>query len=85
MIVADRTIVVEVISPPSAHSDTSAKLIGYFKLPSVQHYLVVDPDARSVTHHARAADGSIAATTVTDGPLRLDPPGLTIAVSGLFA
>jgi Uma2 family endonuclease len=45
-------IVVEVISPTSAHSDTSAKLIGYFKLPSVQHYLVIDPDARTVTHHS---------------------------------
>ncbi|RAI40785.1 hypothetical protein CH341_23085 [Rhodoplanes roseus] len=85
MIVADPVIVVEVISPSSAHSDTSAKLIGYFKLPSVRHYLVVDPDARSITHHARGADGAVAATTLTDGTLRLDPPGLMVPVAGLFA
>lgn len=77
-------IVVEVISPSSAHSDTSAKLIGYFKLPSVHHYLVIDPDARCVTHHARAADGTVTARTLTAGPLRLDPPGLVVEVAGFF-
>jgi Uma2 family endonuclease len=84
MIVADPVIVVEVISPSSAHSDTSAKLIGYFKLAGVRHYLVIDPDARSVTHHARAADGSVVARTLTTGALHLDPPGLVVEVAGLF-
>ena len=31
------TVVVEVLSPTSAHSDTSAKLIGYFKIASIRH------------------------------------------------
>lgn len=84
MTVTDPVIVVEVISPTSAHSDTSAKLIGYFRLPSVQHYLVIDPDARSITHHARAADGNVLANTLTTGPLRLDPPGLVVEVADLL-
>lgn len=54
MLIAAPVIVVEVLSPSTAHSNTSAKLIGYFKLASVAHYLVVDPDTRSLTHHARA-------------------------------
>ena len=51
MIVPNPVIVVEVLSPTTAHTDTSAKLIGYFKLASVHHYLIVDPDARTITHH----------------------------------
>src|ERR1043165_7027897 len=84
MTVPDPVIVVEVISPTSAHSDTSAKLIGYFKLPSVQHYLVIDPDARTVTHHSRGADGTIASATRASGALQLDPPGLAVALTDLF-
>lgn len=84
MKVPDPVIVVEVISPTSAHSDTSAKLIGYFRLPSVKHYLIIDPEARTVTRHSRAADGSIAAVTLASGALQLDPPGLTIDVTDLL-
>ncbi len=82
--VTDPVIVVEVISPSSAHTDTSAKLIGYFKLASVRHYLVIDPDGRTVTHHARTAEGQISAQTHAIGTLRLDPPGLTLDVAMLF-
>jgi Uma2 family endonuclease len=84
MTVTDPLIVVEIISPTSVHSDTSAKLVGYFKLASVQHYLVIDPDARTVTHHTRTADGRISAQTLAAGTLRLDPPGLTLEVAALF-
>jgi Uma2 family endonuclease len=76
-------IVVEVISPTSRHSDTSAKLIGYFKLPSVRHYLVINPDTRSLTHHTRGNE-TVTALTLSSGMLRLDPPGLTIEVADLF-
>ena len=84
MKIPDPVIVVEVLSPSSKHMDTSAKLIGYFKLPSVCHYLFVDPDARRVTHHRRTASGTVVADTLTSGIIRLDPPGLTIEVPDLF-
>jgi Uma2 family endonuclease len=73
-------IVVEVLSPTTAHHDTSAKLIGYFRLSSVQHYLVIDPEARTVTHHARGEMPVI----VTEGFLKLDPPGLEVTVRDLL-
>ena len=38
--VSNPVIVVEVFSPTTAHSDTSAKLIGYFKVPTVAHYII---------------------------------------------
>jgi Uma2 family endonuclease len=81
--VPDPMIVVEVISPSSMRSDTNFKLTGYFKVPSVQHYLVLDPDKRTVTHHVRAPGGSTA-RTATSGILRLDPPGIELSVAELF-
>jgi Uma2 family endonuclease len=80
LLIPNPVIVVEVLSPTTRHSDTSAKLIGYFKLPSVAHYLVLDPDARTVTHHTR--DG--VPTLLTTGALRLDPPGISIAIEDLL-
>ncbi len=80
MLIPNPVIVVEVLSPTTRHSDTSAKLIGYFKLPSVAHYLVIDPDARIVTHHTRSS----APTPLASGPLRLDPPGLDLTIEELL-
>ena len=77
-------IVVEVLSPSTAHTDTSAKLVGYFKVPSVRHYLIVDPEARTVVHHSRAPTGAIGAQTLATGDLWLDPPALRFAVADLF-
>ena len=84
MIVPNPLIVVEVLSPTTSHTDTSAKLIGYFKLPSVSHYLIIDPDARKVTHHERLADGTISPRTLTSGTIRLDPPGISLEAADLF-
>ena len=36
-------IVVEVLSPGTASTDTGAKLAGYFSLPSIMHCLIVHP------------------------------------------
>jgi Uma2 family endonuclease len=80
-VVPEPIIVVEVLSPATAHTDTSAKLIGYFKVPSVVHYLVLDPDSRTATHHTRGG----APAMLTRGPLRLEPPGLELQVEDLFA
>jgi hypothetical protein len=64
--------------------DTSAKLIGYFKLPSVVHYLVIDPETRRLTHHMRGRDGELSAQMQSSGTLRLDPPGITVDVADLI-
>ena len=80
MVVPNPVIIVEVLSPTTAHTDTSAKLIGYFKLPSVAHYLLLDADASTVTHYAR----DNAPTLLAAGPLRLDPPGFVVTVEELL-
>jgi Uma2 family endonuclease len=77
-------IVVEVLSPSTRHIDASAKLAGYFRLASVQHYLIVDPDKRLVVHHARGAGDAIATRIVTGGMLRLRPPGIELMMDELY-
>lgn len=83
MVAEAPTVLVEALSPGSKGVDTGKKLADYFRIPSVQHYLVLDPEKRLVIHYARRDDG-IAATTLSDGALDLDPPGIEVAVSGLF-
>jgi Uma2 family endonuclease len=80
--VADPLIVVEVVSPSSASRDSSSKLEGYFRVPSIRHYLIVTIRNRAVIHHQRDDAGAITTRIIRDGAIRLDPPG--IELTGLF-
>jgi Uma2 family endonuclease len=77
-------IVIEVLSPSTAAIDHGRKLSGYFSLPSVQHYLILDPERRVAIHHKRGASDAIETRVLTDGVARLDPPGFEVAVEALF-
>jgi len=77
-------IVVEVLSPSTAADDHGVKLDGYFSLPSVEHYLILDPDRRVMIHHRRGQAGAIETRVLRDGPARLDPPGFEAEVAGFF-
>jgi Uma2 family endonuclease len=83
--VADPIIVAEVVSPSSRGIDAGVKLAGYFALPSVRHYLIIDTERRSVIHHRRGEDGAIGVRVLQDDPLTLDPPGLSIETRDVFA
>jgi Uma2 family endonuclease len=83
-ILTDPVIVCEVLSPSTGPVDTGLKLLNYFALPSVEHYLVVNTSKRTLLHYARGRDGQPTLRTVSEGTLRLDPPGLTIAVAEIF-
>ena len=77
-------IVVEVRSPSTARRDIGEKLIGYFKLPSLRHYLVLLTGPRTVIHFERTSDGQVATRFVKEGEIRLDPPGLALRIEDLF-
>jgi Uma2 family endonuclease len=74
----DPLIAIEVLSPSSRAQDFGRKQEGYLNVPSLQHYLFVNPESRKITHYRRQPDGSFAARIHGDGPLTLDPPGITI-------
>jgi Uma2 family endonuclease len=77
-------IIVEVLSPSTAADDHGIKLDGYFSVPSVEHYLILDADRRVMIHHKRASAGAIETRILRDGLVRLDPPGFEAEVAGFF-
>ncbi len=78
-------IVVEVLSRSTRHIDLSAKLADYFRVPSVAHYLIVDPEKRRIVHHARSAGDTILTRIVSDGSIRLDPPGIELVIAAVYS
>jgi Uma2 family endonuclease len=78
-------LVVEVLSRSTRKRDLTDKLAGYFQVPSIQHYLVIDPEDREVVWHRRAAGGGLEPPQkLRDGSLALDPPGIMLAVADVF-
>ncbi|MGH6816893.1 MAG: Uma2 family endonuclease [Hyphomicrobiaceae bacterium] len=77
-------IVVEVSSPSSERDDTGHKLVEYFSVPSIRHYLIVKPDKEAVIHHARNETGEIATRIVHEGEIDLTPPGILVPVERFF-
>lgn len=80
--ITDPLAIVEVLSPSTQGTDTGVKFTDYFAIPSVQHYLLINPETPVIVHHRREAGDAIATQIIRNGGLRLDPPGIEIA--GLF-
>lgn len=79
--ISDPMIVVEVLSPSTKSRDLGEKVEGYFLLPLLHHYLIVDPERRRIIHHRRQADSDALLTRiVSEGLIRLDPPGIEVAI-----
>jgi Uma2 family endonuclease len=83
--VQEPIIVVEVLSPSTRTVDLSLKLTGYFGLGSLAHYLIVDPSRPMIVHHARTAGEVLSTRIVTEGVIHLDPPGIELRLSDIYA
>jgi Uma2 family endonuclease len=78
-------IVVEITSPSSERGDTGEKLVEYFSVPSIHHYLVVNPIKKVVIHYARGQGGGDISTHIaSSGLIDLTPPGMRIPVADLM-
>ena len=78
-------VVVEVLSRSTQGVDTGAKLAGYFLVPSIQHYLIVDPLKRMIVHHRRQPDGEgLYTRLVSAGTIDLTPPGFSLPVDAVY-
>lgn len=82
--VADPLVLVEVLSPDSATRDRATKLRAYFKLPSVQHYLIVWPEEQRILRHSRIPNDQLATQVFVSGEIKLDPPGITLTVEEFY-
>ena len=79
-------IVVEVLSPTPAsmRRDLTTKLEGYARVPSIEHYIVIDPAERVVLHYRRQGAVLLPPEKPVEGALRLDPPGIEVALADLL-
>jgi Uma2 family endonuclease len=77
-------VVLEILSPSAHAVDSRLKVRRYFELPAIQHYLILDADNRTVIHHARGAGDALLTRMVSEGELRLDPPGFSVDAQSLF-
>lgn len=73
------------LSPDSGTRDRVTKLRAYFKLPSVQHYLVIWPDEPQIVRHSRARGEEIVTQIFVSRAIVLDPPGITVTVEEFYA
>lgn len=84
VIVDAPVILVEVTSPTTMRVDTDDKLIEYFSIASVRHYLLVHAAERTVVHHRRGEGGTIANEIVAVGALDFDDPRFSVAIALFF-
>jgi Uma2 family endonuclease len=70
--------------PRLLSTDMGYKRHGYFSIPNVQHYLIVDPERRLVLHYARGNGHEQLPRIVSEGSLSLEPPGLDLKISEFF-
>jgi Uma2 family endonuclease len=83
--VPDPVAVVEVLSASTRGVDLTRKLVAYFQVPAVQHYLVFWADRPQVVHHRRREDGQgVETRMLTEGEIRLDPPGISITLAEIY-
>ncbi len=86
LIAPNPVIVVEAVSPSSTRRDLAVKFTNYFRHPGVQHYLVVVLENRTVIQHSRWEGDTLKTRIAAIGDrVTFDPPGITVAVSDLFA
>jgi Uma2 family endonuclease len=76
----------EVVSPGSEGKDRLIKRIAYQRLPSLQHYVLVERDRPYIDHYVRAADGwrgEVPLETL-DAILKLPAIDFEMAVSEIY-
>jgi Uma2 family endonuclease len=62
------TLVIEVLSPSTQSYDRSQKFALYRRIPSLQEYILVDPDTRRVEGFRRGADDLWVLHDMSEGP-----------------
>ena len=83
----DPVVVFEVVSASSVRTDRVLKLREYQAVPSIRHYVIVEPDAIAVTVFSRSAPGApfIAAGLLEEDTIELPEIGIAIPVGALYA
>ena len=79
-------LVVEVLSPSTAHCDTGVKFAHYRHIASLREYVLIDIDRRSADVYRKGADGLWVLHPFSDGQaVELASVDLTLPAAELFA
>ncbi|MEL6746537.1 MAG: Uma2 family endonuclease, partial [Pseudomonadota bacterium] len=83
--VPDPFFVAEVTSPSTYRNiDPVLKVGAYESLPTIQHYLIINPLGLPLIHRQRDANGAFQVQLVDEPLLTLDPPGLELDLRTIF-
>lgn len=85
MIAPNPIVAVKVVTPASRGVDTSWKLVDYFSVFSIRHFLIMATERRVVVHHTRRGDGWIETRIAASGRIEMDPFGITVNVEEISA
>ena len=86
LIKREPTLVIEVLSPSTAGHDRGAKFSAYRQLPSLQEYVLIDPDTRTTDVYRKGADGLwVLHPFVRGEAVAWASVNLTLAATQLFA
>ena len=78
--------VFEVLSPTpkSVRRDLTEKVVGYALVPSIEHYIVIDPEERAVLHYRRRGDLLVPPNAATEDVLRLESIGIEVPIDDML-
>ena len=78
--------VFEVLSPTpkSVRRDLTDKVVGYALVPSIEHYIVIDPEDRVVLHYKRRGDLLVPPASPVEDMLRLDTVGIEVPIDDML-
>ena len=84
-VIDDPTLIIEVLSPSTEAIDRREKLAAYRRIPSVQEYVMVAQDERSVEIYRRQGDINWTYQAFTDDEtVTLSSVGLTLAMASIY-
>ena len=85
-VIDDPTLIIEVLSPSTEAIDRREKLAAYRRIPSVQGYVMVAQDERSVEIYRRQNDINWTYQAFTDDEaVTLGSVGLTLAMASIYS
>jgi Uma2 family endonuclease len=84
IVVPNPTIIVEVLSPSTRRIDISRKLVAYFQVPSVHHYLILETEEPAAILHSRGDGETIRTQIIRKGAIVLDPPGIELSMAEIY-
>jgi Uma2 family endonuclease len=77
-------LLVEILSKSTSVIDQREKLLEYRRIPSLENYLIVDPDAQRVIRHFRDGDAWTSQVYGAEQSMFLECPGVELSVSDVF-